>query len=188
MTAEDRLIRAERRSYGADASVQKLSALAIQVCLVLIFFLFGDKFFTLLKMCTFFAMPYLLRNETALLRTLARSWLPAVLLLGAAFSATLFIYSDYGNAPVDVGMTRLGDRIAGQGELWFVASQDDRRLFAYNSSVVDAYKQSLTTSDPAATDFETGMETYFFINRYMPPPRPNLSSASKSGVRSRPCA
>ena len=67
-------------------------------------------------------------------------------------------------------MTRLGDRIAGQGELWFIASQDDRKLLAYNGSVVNAYAQSLTTSDPAATDFETGMETYFFINRYMPQP------------------
>jgi hypothetical protein len=146
------------------------SALAVQGCLLITFFLFGDKFFTLLTMCAFFAMPYLLRNEHALLKTLARVWLPAAILLGAAFGATLFIYSDYGDAPLEIGMTRLGERIAGQGELWFVASQDDRKLLAYDGHVVDAYRRSLTAPDPAASDFETGMETYFFINRYMPQP------------------
>ena len=151
-------------------SLLRLSAMALQGCLVITFFLFGDKFFTLLTMCTFFAMPYLLQNERALLKTLAKGWLPAVVLLGAAFGATLFIYSDYGDAPLQVGMTRLGDRIAGQGELWFVASQDDRQLLAYNDGVVSAYRQSLTAPDPATSDFETGMETFFFINRYMPQP------------------
>ncbi len=158
-------------AFARDARpLLRWSAMAVQGSLVITFFMFGDKFFTLLTMCTFFAMPYLLRNENALLKTLARSWLPATVLLGATFSATLFIYSNYGEAPLSVGMTRLGDRIAGQGELWFVATQDDRRLLDYNGSVVSAYRASLTAPDPAVSDFENGMETYFFIDRYMPQP------------------
>lgn len=154
----------------ASGALLRASAIAVQVGLTGLFFLFGDKFFTLLTMLTFFFIPYLLQREAVLLKVLAKGWLVAVLLLAAAFAATLFIYSDYGDAPLSTGMTKLGDRIAGQGELWFVASQDDRRLTAYDDHVVQAYRRSLNAPDPAASDFETGVETFYFINRYMPQP------------------
>ena len=153
-----------------SGSLLRASAGAVQVGLLALFFLFGDKFFTLLTMLTFFFMPYLLRHEFALLRTLVRGWFVASLMLAAAFGATLFIYSDYGDAPLSTGMMKLGERIAGQGELWYVASQDDRRLTAYDDHVAHAYRLSLTAPDPAVSDFQTGVETYYFINRYTPQP------------------
>ncbi len=151
-------------------TLTRAAAICTLVGLLGTFFLFGDKFFTLLTMATYFLMPYLLRNEQALLKTFAKGWLVATLALGGVFGATLYIYSDYGDAPLSVGMAKLGDRIAGQGELWFVATQDDRRLLAYDPNMVRSYATSLNAEDPAASDFETGVETFFFINRYTPQP------------------
>ena len=158
-------------AFGRTAPwLTRAAAICTLVGLLGTFFLFGDKFFTLLTMTTYFLMPYLLRNEQALLKTFAKGWLVATLALGGVFGATLYIYSDYGDAPLSVGMTKLGDRIAGQGELWFVATQDDRRLLAYDANMVRNYATSLNAEDPAASDFETGVETFFFINRYTPQP------------------
>ena len=158
-------------AFGRAAPwITRAAAVGTLLGLLLTFFLFGDKFFTLLTTATYFLMPYLLRHEQALLKTFARGWLVAALALAGVFAATLYIYSDYGDAPLSVGMMKLGERIAGQGELWFVATQDDRRLLAYDPNMVRSYAASLNAEDPAAFDFQTGVETFFFINRYTPQP------------------
>ena len=157
-------------AFGPSAPrLASLAAIFVQLALLGTFFLFGDKFFTMLTMMAYFLTPYLLTHQP-LLRTLIRGWLVAAVLLAAAFGATLFIYCDYGNAPLETGMTKLGSRIAGQGELWFVATQDNRQWAAYDSRLVRDYTASLTGPDPAAQDFATGVETFFFINRYTPQP------------------
>jgi hypothetical protein len=51
-----------------------------------------------------------------------------------------------------------------------VATQDDRRLTAYDDRLVREYSTSLTGPEPAAQDFTLGIETFFFINRYTPQP------------------
>lgn len=158
-------------AFGRTTSrAARVAAAAAMGGLVLVFGLFGDKFFTLLTTAAYFATPYLLQREQALLKTLARAWLPALLLLTAAFGATLYIYSDYGTTPVERGVTKLGERIAGQGELWWVATQDSRRLHAFDHRLADEYVQSLEADEPTVYDFAHGLETYGFIYRYTPQP------------------
>ena len=90
-------------AFGRNSlKLTRLAASGALVGLLGTFFLFGDKFFTLLTMVTYFMMPYLLNNERVLLKTLAKSWLVATLALGGVFAATLYIYSDYGDAPLSV--------------------------------------------------------------------------------------
>ena len=158
-------------AFGRGASrLMRTAATLTMGGLMLVFALFGDKFFTLLTTAAYFAMPYLLQREKALLRTIAKAWLPATLLLIAAFGATLYIYTDYGETSVERGVARLGDRIAGQGELWFVATQDSRRLTAFDHRVADEYRESLDAPEPTVFDFAHGLETYGFIYRYTPEP------------------
>lgn len=158
-------------AFGRNAPrVVRWAAAATMGALMLVFGLFGDKFFTLLTTAAYFATPYLLQREQALLRTLTRAWLPALVLLAGVFGATLYIYSDYGTAPVERGVTRLGDRIAGQGELWWVATQDNRHLYAFDRRIAEEYAQSLEAPEPTVYDFAHGLETYGFIYRYTPQP------------------
>ncbi len=146
----------------------KAAAVLTFLGLTALYFLFGDKFFTILAEVAFFTMPLLLRRRDRLGRTLLRAAPPAIALLCAALAATFYIYSDYGRRPLDRTMTLLGERVAGQGQLWFVATRDagrptnwDERLVRRNLSVLD---------DPVPADaaFRNGVETFWFIQRYAP--------------------
>ena len=133
-----------------------------------IYFLFGDKFFTILSNAAYFMTPYLLRR-TDLGRVVARLALPLVALICVMFGATLYIYSDYGVLSVDRTIQRVGERIAGQGELWFVATQDSRALVNSRPDLVRGYIKSLDDISPPLSALNNGVETYYFVRTYSPP-------------------
>ena len=133
-----------------------------------LFFLFGDKFFTILTSVVFFAMPLLLRRRHRLGATLLRATPLATAMICLSLGATLYIYSDYGRLPLDRTSALVGERIAGQGELWFVANRDARRATHWDGQLVDRYLAVLTAPEPAAAAFANGVETYWFIERYAP--------------------
>ena len=133
-----------------------------------LYFLFGDKFFTILAEVAFFAMPLLLGRQGRLAGTMLRLALPVGALLCTALGATLYIYSGYGRLPIDRTVTLVGERIAGQGELWFVASRDARRMTRWDAYLVDRNLDTLGDKSPAAAAFANRVETYYFIGRYSP--------------------
>ena len=146
----------------------KAAAVLTFLGLTALYFLFGDKFFTILSEVAFFAMPLLLARQGRLAGTMLRLALPVAALLSAALGATLYIYSGYGRLPVDRTVTLIGERIAGQGELWFVASRDARRATNWDANLVERNIDTLGDKSPPASAFANGVETYYFIQHYSP--------------------
>ena len=146
----------------------KTAAILTFLALTALYFLFGDKFFTILAEVAFFAMPLLLVRQGRLAGTMLRLAVPVAALLCAALGATLYIYSGYGRLPLDRTVTLVGERIAGQGELWFVASRDARRVTHWDAHLVARNLDTLGDKSPPATAFANGVETYYFIQRYAP--------------------
>lgn len=150
------------------APMMKLVAKLVFVALTGLYFLFADKFFTILAETAFFAMPLLLIHRDRLGTALFRTAPAVIALLCGTLGATVYIYSDYGRLPVDRTARLLGERIAGQGQLWFVATRDDREVTAWNGQLADRYTRGLGAAQPAAAAFNDGVETYYFIGRYSP--------------------
>lgn len=146
----------------------KTCAILTFLALTALYFLFGDKFFTILAEVAFFAMPLLLARQGQLAGTMLRLAVPVAALLCAALGATLYIYSGYGRLPLDRTVTLVGERIAGQGELWFVASRDARRVTHWDAHLVARNLDTLGDKSPPASAFANGVETYYFIQRYAP--------------------
>jgi hypothetical protein len=146
----------------------KTAAILTFLALTGLYFLFGDKFFTILAEVAFFAMPLLLSRQGRLAGTMIRLAVPVGALLCAALGATLYIYSGYGRLPLDRTVTLVGERIAGQGELWFVASRDARRVTNWDAHLVKGNLDTLDATSPPAAAFANGVETYYFIERYAP--------------------
>ena len=151
-----------------QATLLRLAALLTVLALTGVYFLFGDKFFTILAEVAFFAMPLLLSRQGRLKGTLLRLAPPVVALLCAAFAATLYIYSGYGRLPLDRTALLVGERIAGQGELWFVATRDFRNATHWDDQLVVRNLDVLDDRVPAESAFANGVETYYFIDRYAP--------------------
>jgi hypothetical protein len=150
------------------APLLKAFATMTLLALTTLYFLFGDKFFTILTEVSFFLMPLLLQRLGRLRPTIMRVAPVAVAMLCGSLGATLYIYSDYGRLPVDRTIVRVGERIAGQGELWFVASRDSRRVVAWDGNLVQRYGEALSDAPPADTASAKGIETFYFIQHYAP--------------------
>jgi hypothetical protein len=146
----------------------KAAATVTFLALTGLYFLFGDKFFTILAEVAFFAMPLLLARQGRLARTLLRLAVPVAALLCAALGATIYIYSGYGRLPLGRTVALVGERVAGQGELWFVASRDARRVTNWDAHLVERNLDTLNDRSPPASAFANGVETYYFIQRYAP--------------------
>lgn len=151
------------------APVLKASAKLTVLLFTALYFLFGDKFFTILAEVAFFLMPLLLQRQATLGRTLVRMAPLALALVSATSAATLYIYSGYGRLPLDRTIVLVGERIAGQGELWFVASHDARRMTNWDEHLVQRYQLALRDKAPPRAAFANGVETFYFIDRYAPP-------------------
>ncbi|WP_242098482.1 DUF6418 domain-containing protein [Sphingomonas sp. CROZ-RG-20F-R02-07] len=150
------------------APLLKTSAKLTFAGLTALYFLFGDKFFTILAEVAFFVMPLLLQRRATLGRTLMRIAPLGLALMCGSLAATLYIYSGYGRLPLDRTAMLVGERIAGQGELWFVATQDDRRPTNWDAHLVQRYIAVLDDKSPPASAFANGVETYYFIQHYSP--------------------
>jgi hypothetical protein len=150
------------------APLLKGAAVATLIALTALYFLFGDKFFTILTEVAFFAMPLLLQRLGRLRATIVRLAPRAAALLCGSLGATLYIYSGYGRLPVDRTIALVGERIAGQGELWFVASRDSRRVTNWDANLVARYAEALGDAPPADTASAKGIETFYFIQHYAP--------------------
>ncbi|RZL85962.1 MAG: hypothetical protein EOP66_00015 [Sphingomonas sp.] len=150
------------------APLLKTVAITTLTALTALYFLFGDKFFTILTEVAFFVMPLLLRRLGRLRTTIVRLAPLAIAMLCGSLGATLYIYSGYGSLPLDRSVALIGERIAGQGELWYVASRDTRQVVAWDDTLVQRYREALSDEPPADTASAKGIETFYFIHHYAP--------------------
>ncbi len=132
-------------------------------------FLFGDKFFNILIASTFYAMPFTLREPDRIKQLIRRS-LPMVLVVVACVSAvTAFIYSRGGELTAAETAQHLGDRVAGQGQLWFMAVEDDAAWIKFDTQIVRENLSNLVANPAASYAFEHRLAAFYFVERYSPP-------------------
>jgi hypothetical protein len=135
---------------------------------ILVSFLYGDKFFIVLIAASFYAMPFLVRNPRGIAR-MVRKLAPFVaLVLLCVTGVTLFIYSGYGARSLDDTLTKLAGRIAGQGQLWFMAVEDSSNWINFDVDTVEKNLSSIPANPAATYVFEHRLAAFYFVEKYSP--------------------
>lgn len=148
---------------------------------VLVSFLYGDKFFAVLSAACFYVIPFLLRDPTRATREIRRL-APAAVVLGACVMAvTFFIYSRYGEMSIDATLQRIGNRVAGQGQLWFLAVEDSSRWVAFDTRAVLLNLQNLVANPVADFAFQHRLAAFYFVEKY-PPTAMYVSFLNNGGI------
>lgn len=155
-------------AFAATARVRALHHLVF-AGYVVTSFLFGDKFFNILIASTFYAMPFTLREPDRIKQLIRRS-VPMVLIVLACVSAvTAFIYSKGGELTAAETALHLGDRVAGQGQLWFMAVEDGASWLKFDTHIVSENLLNLFANPAAGYAFEHRLAAFYFVERYSPP-------------------
>lgn len=155
-------------AFAATARVRIVHHLVF-VGYVVTSFLFGDKFFNILIASTFYAMPFTLREPDRIKQLMRRS-LPMVLIVVACVtSVTAFIYSRGGELTPAETARHLGDRVAGQGQLWFMAVEDSASWIKFDTQIVRENLLNLVANPAAGYAFEHRLAAFYFVERYSPP-------------------
>jgi hypothetical protein len=134
--------------------------------LVVLYFLFGEKFFSILELVAFFCTPYMIKKSDVLLETAARMWPVAVGSFVLVVCMTLFIYSDYGSGNVGVGLQRLQDRMTEQAEVWYIETQDEPQVFGVDMALLKRNIEYLGADDPDTYLDKNGLATQYFSLRF----------------------
>jgi hypothetical protein len=155
--------------FASTRSAMIRNVIALEaMALVVLFFLFGDKFFTVAAFAAAFAGPYFVlkprqaRRAVVLLAPMVAIGVVLMLLIN------LYIFSGYGAGSMDAGMTRLMDRMAAQGQLWFVYVANEGALFHLDMDMMLINFKSIFASNTDNFDFANGLSTFYFANRYSP--------------------
>ncbi|NML17768.1 DUF6418 domain-containing protein [Azohydromonas caseinilytica] len=135
---------------------------------VMVSFLFGDKFFIVLMAACFYAMPFFVSRPAELVARVRAAAPLALLMFGCASAVTLFIYSGYGQLGAAQTLERLGERIAGQGQLWYLAVRDASVLFNLDTHHIALNLQNLVARPPADFTFQHRLAPFYFVERYAP--------------------
>jgi hypothetical protein len=131
--------------------------------------LYGDKFFILLSATTFFLMPFLAADPLAAAKKVIKALPIAGIALAVVTLLTLYIYSNQGALSTSATLDKFAGRIAGQGQLWFLATQDYSRSLDFNSKIVSENLSSIFSATPADYVFLHRLAPFFFVEHYYPP-------------------
>jgi hypothetical protein len=147
----------------------KAGALISFAVLTVLYFLFGDKFFTMLTNIAFFFTPYLLLKWDGRFMRLAKYMPLAAAAIILSFGASYYIYSNGFAYDVDVTIQRIVDRMSGQGELWFVAARYEGQAFTWASDLIAKSFSVLVEEQPDYETFLSGLGTFYFTYNYSDP-------------------
>ncbi|UAK25056.1 DUF6418 domain-containing protein [Sphingomonas nostoxanthinifaciens] len=151
----------------AQATVRQLAKLAYTALMVM-YFLFGDKFFTMLASLSAFFAPYLYLNARAVLQQIGRYAVAAAAALMVVFAVTWFIYSDLGRQNPTATAQRLSGRVVGQGELWYLQYGLGAPVWNWDGEMVDRNIQALTVKDIDIFALRASIGPAFYSNGYAP--------------------
>jgi hypothetical protein len=132
-------------------------------------FLYSDKFFIILESIGAFMLPFVIRSPQSAARMLRRAfpWVaPGII---AVLAVTFFIYSDHGSRSADATLASLGERIAGQGELWLMAVEHSPGWLHFDAHTARENLASLFARVPQDYAFEHHLGAEYFVYRYSPP-------------------
>jgi hypothetical protein len=143
----------------------------ILICLIFLsfvgtMFLFGEKFFSVINSAAYFLMPYLLSSNSK--KFLSPRLLAAVtFVLAICFAVTLYIYTDYGQQDLSVGWERVGERLAGQGQLWYAAISAPEAA-TYSGQQSSLLFENFLSLDADGRAFKEGIGIYYLMQTYAP--------------------
>jgi hypothetical protein len=144
-----------------------MAKIAFSVMMVL-YFLFGDKFFTQLAALSAFMAPYLYAHYQKVVRNVWLYMLVGALALTSVMSVTAFIYSDGFTQTSAATSKRFSDRIVGQGELWYLQSSIGAPLLHWDAPLMERYSQSFTVKAIELFAVQNSLGPNYFSNRYAP--------------------
>jgi hypothetical protein len=136
--------------------------------LMVIYFLFGDKFFTQLHALAAFTAPYLYFHYRKVGRHIWVYAIAGTLALASVMAVTTYIYSKGFTETSASTSKRLSGRIVGQGEIWFLQSSIGAPLLDWNAPLIDGYVQSLSIKSIDLFSAQNSLGPNYFSNRYAP--------------------
>jgi len=142
---------------------------AIMTLLTVVFFLFGDKFFTILTSLAFFVVPWLYVRYAQISRRLPIFVALALLATAPSWGMTWLIYSNGLRLSNTETLNKLSGRVVGQGELWFAQSHDGANAFQWNDALVDRNLHSLVEKDADLYALNASIGPNYYSDRYAPP-------------------
>lgn len=146
----------------------KVASFVIFFIFILLFFLFGDKFFTQLSAVSAFFAPYFFKNYLLIRRRIPLYLTFAIAALIPVTGVTIFIYSNGFRETPTATSKRLTDRMVGQGELWFVQSTIGAPILQWNSRLIQNFQNSLTIKSVDLFANKNSLGANYFSNRYAP--------------------
>lgn len=152
---------------AAAGLLRRVAAVEAAMLLVL-YFLFGEKFFTQLSAMAAFFAPYLMRHHADVRRNLLGYGLGGLLALATVFSVTWWIYSNGGASSNAATMDKLSGRIVGQGQLWYLQSRIGAPMLNWDTHLVNANVRALTVKEMEPFAQRESIGPAYFSNRYAP--------------------
>ncbi len=137
--------------------------------LMLSSFLYGEKFFIILVSIGSFIVPFVIRGPRSAIHMLTKAAPMIAIGVGCVLAATYVIYSDYGARSSAETLSRLGDRVSEQGQIWFVAVEHASRLIRFDIALVERNLASLFAANPQDYAFQHHLAVLHFIYHYAPP-------------------
>lgn len=136
--------------------------------LLLLYFLFADKFFTQLNAIAAFFAPYVYRNAQTIWRDMHKYSAIGVLALGLVSMVTWGIYSDFGARTTAESSKKLAGRLTGQGELWFLQASIGAPFIAFDKNIVSENIKALFVKQIDLYAVQHSLGPNYFSNRYAP--------------------
>jgi uncharacterized membrane protein YhaH (DUF805 family) len=132
-------------------------------------FLYGDKFFIILIAIGVFVLPLVIRNPDSAARMILRAAPWAAVGVASALAVTFLMYSDFGARSSSATFEKLGDRVAGQGQLWQMAVEHSPGWIDFDPGKVRENLASLVAENSQDFVFRHHLTAEYFVYRYSPP-------------------
>jgi len=135
-------------------------------CYLFTSFLFGDKFFIIISTSFIYVATQVLDGPVSLVRR-AKALLPlALLILLIASAMTVYVYSGGGQLDWAYTVRRLGDRVASQSQLWYLAVVEGFTWANFDSHQAVLNMQSLIENPAQEFVFLERLGPFYFIAKY----------------------
>jgi hypothetical protein len=131
-------------------------------------FLFGDKFFIIVSSSLYYVAVQLAFHPEIIDRQAKRFFFPALVSLLAAIAMTVYIYSGQGTYSADKTFDLLLNRFAAQGQLWFIAFNENFHWVTFDTHSALDNIRSLVENPHQDYVFEKRLSAFHFIETYAP--------------------
>lgn len=157
--------------FWETTGIRRRAALGVYLAFGVLSVLCGEKFTSLLSMLVMFFIPVMLKMAKDYPWRGLKNQLPIVLvtLLACAITFPLMLRVYSGDEGLDAGITKFYERIASQGQLWYLADTDTTNLVNFDTETMQQEWQSWWVSNPLEfmTPPYTGL--YNVMAAYAPP-------------------